>query len=179
MATTREHLRSFPSPYEIMPPEGCEGYEEMYPYYSLFSEERRELDEERCWILNGMHFPEAMFPFDLLSADQCYVGLGGANTRLFVVPPALGLEHRVLNGYVYMSSNSVLDPEEVGRRAQVFLPRAGHYFQNWNDLYGRWVTKVEKAIHELVSLEVPQLGDIEDESVVTEAVGYGSTHRLL
>jgi pyruvate,water dikinase len=155
MATTTVHRRRFPSPYEIKPPEGCEGYEEMYPYYAVFNEERRDLDEERCWILNGMHFPEAMFPFDLLSADQCYVGLGGANTRLFVVPPALGIEHRVLNGYVYMSSNSVVDPNEVERRAQLFLPRAGHYFQHWDELYERWVRKVEEATAELRALEVP------------------------
>src|SRR5205085_10885597 len=100
-------------------------------------------------------FPEAMFPFDLLSADQCYVGLGGANTRLFVVPPALGIEHRVLNGYVYMSSNSVLDPGEVERRAQLFLPRAGHYFQPWAELYGPWVQKVEEATAEARELELP------------------------
>ena len=154
MATTGQDLRRFPSPYEIGPPQGCEGYGEMYPYYSLFSEERRDLDEERCWILNGMHFPEAMFPFDLLSADQCYVGLGGANTRLFVVPPALGIEHRVLNGYVYMSSNSVVEPEEVERRAQLFLPRAGHYFQHWDELYERWVQKVEQATHKTVRQKV-------------------------
>src|SRR5437879_1750568 len=126
-----------------------------------------------------MHFPEPMFPFDIVTADSPFMSLGQINSRIFVVPPALGLEHRVLNGYVYMSSNSVLDPEEIGRRAEIFQARAGHYFRNWNDLYERWVKKVEKVIRALESLEVPEMGDLEDEAVVSEGVGYGSTHRLL
>ena len=36
---------SFPSPYEIETPVGCEGWEEMYPYYALFDERRRATDE--------------------------------------------------------------------------------------------------------------------------------------
>ena len=45
MTTTTAQTGSFPSPYEIATPEGCEGWEEMYPYYALFDERRRETDE--------------------------------------------------------------------------------------------------------------------------------------
>src|SRR5207247_90816 len=82
-------VRSFPNPYEVEPPAGCEGYEEMYPYYMRFSEERRVADEARCWFFDGMHFPEPMFPFDTVTADSPFMSLGQINSRIFVVPPAL------------------------------------------------------------------------------------------
>ena len=40
-------------------------------------------------------------------------------------------------------------------------------------------SKIEDAIAELRELEVPELPDIEDESVVTTGRGYGSSHALL
>jgi pyruvate,water dikinase len=171
--------RAFANPYDVKPPEGCADYAEMYPYYLRFNESLRTGDEDRFWFFNGMHFPEPVFPFDIITADSPYMALGQINTRIFAVPPALGIEHRVLNGYVYISSNSVLDPEEIGRRAQLFLPRAGYYYRNWDDLYARWIVKVEAAIRELSALEVPQLEEFEPESVVMDGVGFGSTYQLM
>ena len=126
-----------------------------------------------------MHFPEPMFPFDFVTADSPYMCLGQANSRIFAVPPALGIDHRVLYGWVYMSANPVSDPEEIGRRAELFGRRAGYYFQNWDELYGRWRAKVQDTIRELEALEVPDLPEIEDEAVVTEGRGIGSAHTLL
>jgi len=116
MTTTEPGLRGFMSPFEVPAPDGCEGWEAMYPYYALFSEERRDAEEARGWFRDGMHFPEPMFPFDFVTADSPYMCLGQANSRIFVVPPALGIDHRVLYGWVYMSANPVTDPEEIGRR---------------------------------------------------------------
>ncbi len=179
MATTHSEVRGFSSPFEVPVPEGCEGWESMYPYYALFSEERRSSEEARGWFRDGMHFPEPMFPFDFVTADSPYMCLGQANTRIFAVPPALGIDHRVLYGWVYMSANAVTDDAEIGRRAQLFGERAGFYFQNWDDLYGRWLAKVEDTIGELAALEVPDLPEIEDSEVVTEGRGIGSAHTLL
>jgi pyruvate,water dikinase len=179
MATTELGVRGFSSPFELPTPEGCEGWESMYPYYALFSEERRESEETRGWFRDGMHFPEPMFPFDFVTADSPYMSLGQANSRIFVVPPALGIDHRVLFGWVYMSANGVADPAEIGRRAELFQQRAGFYFSNWDELYGRWQAKVEETIAELQALEVPDLPEIEDEAVVTEGRGFGATHALL
>ena len=179
MATTHSEVRGFSSPFEVPAPEGCEGWESMYPYYALFSEERRSSEEARGWFRDGMHFPEPMFPFDFVTADSPYMCLGQANTRIFAVPPALGIDHRVLYGWVYMSANAVTDEAEIGRRAQLFGERAGFYFQNWDDLYGRWQAKVEDTIGEISALEVPDLPEIEDSEVVTEGRGIGSAHTLL
>ena len=61
---------SFPSPYEVETPPGCEGWEEMYPYYALFDERRREQDEQRFWFWNSMHFPLPMPAFDLVCVGR-------------------------------------------------------------------------------------------------------------
>ncbi len=67
---------SFPSPYEIETPPGCEGWEDMYPYYGRFDEERREADEQRFWFWNSMHFPVPMPAFDAICIDTAYQALG-------------------------------------------------------------------------------------------------------
>ena len=146
MAATQTETRGFLSPFAVPAPDGCEGWESMYPYYALFSEERRSSEESRGWFRDGMHFPEPMYPFDFITADSAYLCLGQANSRVFVVPPALGIDHRVLYGWVYMSANGVADEAEIGARAQEFQKRAGYYFQNWDELYGRWLKKVEDEI---------------------------------
>ena len=160
-------------------PEGCEGWEDLYPYYAFFSEERRASEEARGWFRDGMHFPEPVFPFDFVTADSPYLCLGQANSRIFAVPPALGIDHRVLYGWIYMSANGVADEAEIGRRAELFTERAGFYFSHWDELYDRWQVKVEQTISELDALEVPELPDIEDAAVVTEGRGIGSSHTLL
>jgi pyruvate,water dikinase len=179
MAATEPGVLGFTSPFEVPAPDGCEGWESMYPYYALFSDQRRESEQARGWFRDGMHFPEPMYPFDFVTADSPYMCLGQANSRIFMVPPALGIDHRVLYGWVYMSANPVTDEAEIGRRAELFQKRAGYYFENWDELYGRWQTKVEETIHELESLEVPDLPEMEDEAVVTEGRGIGSAHTLM
>ena len=32
----------FPSPYDLKAPEGAEGWRDLYPYYTLFQEERKQ-----------------------------------------------------------------------------------------------------------------------------------------
>ena len=71
------------------------------------------------------------------------VALNQANSRLFVVPPSLGFECRILNGYVYNSANSVTDEATLARRAELFTRRGGHYYEHWDELYERWLDKVE------------------------------------
>ena len=91
MTATRPKVRGFLSPFEVPLPKGCEGWESMYPYYALFSEERRASEEARGWFRDGMHFPEPMFPFDFVTADSPYMCLGQANSRIFAVPPRSAL----------------------------------------------------------------------------------------
>jgi pyruvate, water dikinase len=165
MATTAPKAGAFPSPYEIDTPPGCEGWEEMYPYYALFDERRRDSDEKRFWFWNSMHFPVPMPAFDVICIDSPYQAVGSWQNRVFAVPPAMGIDYRCVNGYIYISGNPVTDPAKIAERAEFFQQRAGYYFQNWDDLYGKWRAKMEALIAELEELAVPGLPEYEPDEV--------------
>jgi pyruvate, water dikinase len=165
---TSAPVGSFPSPYSIETPPGCEGWEEMYPYHAFFAEARREKDENRFWFWNSMHFPVPMPAFDVQCIDSPYQAVGAWQNRVFAVPPAMGIDYRVVNGYIYISGNPVTDPEKVAERAEFFQRRAGYYFQNWDELYAKWKTRVEALIDEVTNLRVPDLPEYEPDEVMFE-----------
>jgi pyruvate,water dikinase len=184
--STSTQVGSFPSPYEIETPPGCEGWEEMYPYYALFDERRREEDEQRFWFWNSMHFPLPMPAFDLVCADVPYMGIANWQNRVFAVPPAMGIDYRVVNGYIYISGNPVTDPAKIAERAEFFQKRAGYYFEHWDELYAKWKLKMESLIGELTELRVPDLDEYEPDEVIFEDENtryvevldaYGRLHR--
>jgi pyruvate, water dikinase len=165
MATAAPKAGAFPSPYEIETPPGCDGWEEMYPYYALFDERRRDTDENRFWFWNSMHFPVPMPAFDVICIDSPYQAVGAWQNRVFAVPPAMGIDYRCVNGYIYISGNPVTDPEKIAERAQFFQQRAGYYYENWSELYGKWRAKMEALIRELGELRVPDLPEYEPDEV--------------
>lgn len=169
----------FLSPFDVETPAGAEGWEEMYPYYLLFDPARREQEESRFWFYNGMHFPEPMPAFDMITAESCYLSIGLYQGRVFSIPTVLGIEHRVVNGYVYITSNEVSDPAEIERRLQTFLPRIGFYYENWDTLVDRWQHEVDRRIEELATLEVPRLAALEDEQELIHDHRLGSNYRLM
>ena len=165
MASSTPALGAFPSPFSIETPPGCEGWEEMYPYYAMFDERRRDTDEPRFWFWNSMHFPVPMPAFDAICIDSPYQAVGTWQNRVFAVPPAMGIDYRIVNGYVYISGNPVTDPDQIAERADFFQKRAGHYFANWAELYGKWKEKMLALIAELDELKVPQLPKYEPDEV--------------
>ena len=165
MASSAPALGAFPSPHSIETPPGCEGWEQMYPYYALFDEHRRETDESRFWFWNSMHFPVPMPAFDVICIDSPYQAVGAWQNRVFAVPPAMGIDYRIVNGYVYISGNPVTDPQKIAERAGFFQQRAGYYYENWSALYGKWRTKIEALIAELAELQVPDLPEYEPDEV--------------
>jgi pyruvate,water dikinase len=181
MATTEERVAKprFPSPFEVETPPGAEGWQRMYPYYLLFSEENREWEESVLWFQDGMHHPEVEFPFDTITHECWRIALGQYNSRIFAVPPAYGIEQRILNGYVYITPVPVTDAEWTKERVDIFMRRAGYYYEHWNELFEKWKVKMEGVIRELKELEVPSLSRLESEEVVTESRGISSGYRLL
>jgi pyruvate,water dikinase len=169
----------FASPYDVPTPEGAEGWEEMYPYYVLFDPARREEEDKRFWFYNGMHFPEPMPAFDMITAESCYLSIGRYQGRVFSIPTVLGIEHRVVNGYVYITSNEVTDPALIEKRLETFLPRLGFYYENWDTLVNRWQTEVDKRIAELGELDIPHLPEIEDEDEAIHQQKLGPNYRLM
>jgi pyruvate,water dikinase len=112
-----------------------------------------------------MHFPEPMPAFDVICIDSPYQAIGEWQNRVFAVPPAMGIDWRVINGYIYITGNPVTDPAKIAERAEFFQKRAGYYFQNWTDLYGKWRERMEALIRELDELRVPDLPEYEPDDI--------------
>ena len=172
----------FLSPHEVETIPGTEGWERMYPYHYRFSTdnpERRKYEENMFWFNDALHYPEPMYPFDIIWDEAWFLALSQYNTRIFMVPPALGVDHRIINGNVYITPVPVTDPKEVEKRIPLFMERAGYYYQNWDKLTGQWEEKMKKIISELREIEIQPLPEMEDMSVVTEGVGTSSGYQLL
>jgi len=169
----------FPSPFEMATPTGAEGWEELYGYSTVFSEDRRELEDSMFWFMDGVHTPEVVPPWDATVLDYAITYLSAYTTRHYVIPPALGVDIRYLNGYMYLSPVPVADPEEIGARVPEFAERAGFYFANWPRLYDDWMVKIKGVIAELEAVHFEALPHREDMAVLTEGRGIGSGQLML
>ena len=65
-----EKQRGFPNPLEVAVPPGCEGWEELYPAYVRFGEDRRAFEESRFWFQDALHAPEPYYPFDAMVSSR-------------------------------------------------------------------------------------------------------------
>src|SRR5258707_15042286 len=113
----------FPMPSEVAGMGGVEGWQDLYPYYTRFRPE----DDERFWFYNSMHFPEPISAFDGIGPEIPYTALGAMTGRVFAFPTVLGIEYRILNGRVYISSHAVTDSARIEARLAEFQVRARHY----------------------------------------------------
>jgi pyruvate,water dikinase len=175
-------VATFLDPHDVPKIPGTEGWERMYPYQYQFSRddpERAAFESNQIWFYDGLHYPEPHWPFDLIWDEAWSLALSQYNTRHWLVPPALGIDHRIVNGYVYISPVGVADPEEVPKRVPHFMERAGYYFQNWDNLYDNWKKKIMDVIHKLEAMNFTDLPEMEDMSVITQGLGRGSGYELL
>ncbi|MDE3205623.1 MAG: hypothetical protein KGQ66_15560 [Acidobacteriota bacterium] len=167
--------RSFPNPFEVEPPEGdIEGWEELYPYSLTFSEARRKYEENRFWFQDSMHWGWAMTPWDSSHLEFAIASLSQFNSRHYRVPPADGIDFRVLYGYPYFSPVTIEDGARIEARAPEFVERAGYYFANWDELYQNWLVKVKENVDAIAAIEFSPLPEIEALEVVTSGRGVGS-----
>jgi pyruvate, water dikinase len=168
----------FPSPYDLKTPTGAEGWRELYPYFTLFQDEARDIDSKRFWFCDAQHWPTPFRPFDTIMAEYACKCLSQYNTRHLLVPPANGIDYRIHNGYLYMSPIAVA-PDKIPERVPHFLERAGFYFQNWNTLVENWHGKVRKVIDELEALRFEPLPDVVPKEWVLEGRGVDNTIGLI
>ncbi|MBF4767773.1 hypothetical protein ISU10_08340 [Nocardioides agariphilus] len=164
----------FPSPFELPTPEGAEGWEELYPYSVLFSEGRRDYEDQQFWFMDSMHWGWAMSPWDADHLMYAIASLSQYNSRHYLVPPANGIDFRVHLGYPYFSPVGIADEAEIGARVPQFMERAGHYFANWDSLYDNWLEKVKANIAELESVDFSPLPEVEPLEIVTSGRGVGT-----
>ena len=173
----------FMDPHDVPTIPGTEGWEKMYPYQYQFSREdpeRSAFESNQIWFYDGLHYPEPHYPFDLIWDEAWSLALSQYNTRHFMVPfSALGIDHRIVNGYVYISPVGVPDMEEIQKRVPLFMERAGYYYQNWDTLYENWKKKMTGVIDRLEATNFTDLPEMEDISVIKDGLGKGSGFELL
>ena len=167
--------KQFPLPSSLRVVPGTEKAQAAYPYYTQFS----AADDQRFWFYNSMHFPEPMSAFDMVTAEAAYCALGAVNTRVHCLPTTLGIDHRIINGRVYIGGNSVTDPAEIAARLEEFKKRAFYYYDNWERLYDQWRGKMLKLIEDAQSLPKPELPELEPLANVHAGRGVASNHILL
>lgn len=174
-----QEVTRFPFFHEAEAPAGGEGWESMYPYYLVPSEETRKHEDTQFWFADTMHWSRGCHPFDSIGAEAVYLGAGAFSTRIFALPVSLGLDVRIVNGYVYISPLAVTDPERIRERVEVFQERAGYYYANWDELYGKWKTKMEGAVDALRTITFPRLAEYDPAEVVNEAHGRSSAMAVI
>jgi pyruvate,water dikinase len=125
-----------------------------------------------------VHWPQALSPWDATLFEYAIASLSQYNTRHLLVPPANGIDFRILNGYGYLTPVPA-PAEQIEARVAAFTERAGFYFVNWNDLYDKWLVKIRDLVAEMESITFEPLPEIEDISVVTEGKGVGSGYVLI
>ena len=164
----------FSSPFDIETPPGAEGWQDLYTYSLPFSEDRREFEDSVFWFQDSVHWGEPLTPWDATWYEYAIASLSQYNTRHYLIPPALGIDYRVLNGYAYLTPIPVLDGAEIEARVPQFMERAGFYFENWDDLYDKWLVKIKALIAEMEAISFEPLPEKEDMKVITEGHGSGS-----
>lgn len=169
---------SFPSPFEIEGPEGVEGWEELYTYSSSFSDYRKDYEDNRFWFWDSMHWGKALTPWDATFFETAITTLSQMNSRHYRIPPADGIDFRILYGYAFLSPVGV-DPSQIEGRVPEFMERAGHYFGNWDSLYDSWLGKVKGTIADIESIDFDPLPEMEDLEVITSGSALGSGTKLI
>jgi pyruvate, water dikinase len=167
----------FDSPFSVTTPAGAEGWEDLYSYHLLFSEKRKQYEDGMFWIRDSIHLPTVMPPFDMSLVEYAFASLGAYNSRHYIVPPAMGIDIRVLNGYFYLSPVGV-NPDDIGPRVEHFMERAGHYFGNWDAIETEWIAKAKVVIGKLEKVSFAPLPDMVDISIVTAHKGRSNVYDL-
>ncbi len=164
----------FPMPTSIGPVPGAEKWQDMYAYFTRVQPD----DDKRFWFYNSMHFSEPMSAFDMITAEAAYHAMGAVMTRVFAFPTAMGIDYRVINGRVYISANTVTDPEKIQERLAIFQKRAGHYYENWTAFFDEWEQRMKKLIKDMNKVKIPKLPEYEDDSVVFKKRGIAQNHHV-
>lgn len=174
--------RRFQDPRAVEPIPGTEGWEEMYPYYYLFGKgntKREEYESNQLWFYDGVHYPVPLHPLDLIWDDAWHLTLSGFTSKVFAIPNSNGIDHRILNGYVYLSG-TFPPKEEEARRLPICQERTSYYYEKYEELFDYWKTKMMGVIEEMKTIHFPpELPWVSDASYIYEHKGYFEADEIL
>jgi len=170
--------KQLPTWIDIEGPEGVEGWERMYDInaYAFTPDgvdaKREEYEQSMMWVLDSLHQPVLPLPLSQDFYDTVWwPRLSQFDTHVWCVPPALGLDHRMLYGWTYLTSVPVPDPEEVEKRAEIFNRRIGYYWQHWQEAYENLKEKQTRTADEINALVFKEPPYIVEEDEVTNFNG--------
>lgn len=169
----------FPYFREWKAPKGAEDWASMYPYFVTPQEEGQDAEDDRLWFADTMHWSRAVYPLDSVGAEAVYFGAGQNSARIFALPTSLGLDMRIVNGYVYISPTGITDPDLINERLVHFQERAGYYYSNWDTLYEQWKQKMLDLVKRMRAIEFPALTEYEPIEVITEARGRSTAWDVI
>jgi len=173
--------KGFPMPTEVEYPKELEGWEEMYPPYYIFSKERREWEEKHFWFHDKIHAPEALYPLDLIFHEAWQIALSQYTTRVFCIPPAQGVAHRMVGCYLFITPVAPPPVEVIGEKAELFQKRVFYVFEHYDVLWGMWLKKFKALGEEMNDIKIPgELPKFEpDETVFPEPRGYYTSYEVI
>ena len=176
-----EKAGRFPDPHEFQAPPELEGWEEMYPSHYLFSKDREDWEKGQFWYQDKIHAPEPMPPLDLIFQEAWQIALSQYTTRVFCIPPAQGIAHRMVGCYMYISALAPPPDEIIGEKAQLFEKRVFYVFEHYDELWDKWLTKFKALGEEMEAVKVPQELPkfVPEEEVLPAPKGYYVTYDLM
>ncbi len=145
----------FPYAREVKMPKEMEGWEEMYPAHRLFSAERQGWEDGQFWYADKIHAPDPMVPLDEVFHQAWQIALSQYTTRVFCIPPAQGVAHRMLGCYLYITAVAPPPPDIIQAKADKFPQRVFPVFENYDELWEQWRTRQQALGKELQNLKVP------------------------
>jgi len=156
-------MAAYPDPHDVRPPPGAEEWRELYPYYWVFSEDHDEFEDSVVWVLDNLHHPLPLLPVDLIGS--AWYGYGAtvlSCSNELAIPTARGPQGRILNGYVYINSREITDPETIQKRVAEFQKRSKHIIDNWPEIWRRWITECKNLAMRIEEIKWPELKELED-----------------
>ena len=168
MAASTETTSAFPSPYDDRDSARLRGVGGDVPVPRALPRGAAGRRREPVLVLELDALPRADAGVRHGVRRQPVQALGVWQNRVFAVPPAMGIDYRVVNGYVYITGNPVTDPDKIAERAGFFQQRAGYYYEHWDELYGKFKAKMQALIAEITDLHVPDLPEYERDEVAFE-----------
>ena len=120
---------SFPSPFEIETPPGCEGWEEHVPVLRALRRGARARPTSSASGSGTRCTSRCRCRRSTRSAStRAYYALGTGRTASSRSRRRWASTTAVINAYIYISVNAVTDPAKIAERAEFFQKRAGYYF---------------------------------------------------
>ena len=147
--------KGFPMPLELEYPKELEGWEEMYPSHYLFSKERGEWENRQFWYQDRIHAPEPMPPLDLIFFEGWQIALSQNTTRVFCIPPAQGIGHRMAGCYVYICAVEPPPEAVIKEKAERFGKRVPFVVEHYDEIWEKWLNKFQALGKEMAAVKIP------------------------